>query len=75
MAVLGQFATFCGQDAIPDFAEFHFEFPVAGIVDGIGFGFLYIYCSAMKPGPHFAGKKKGTRHAHRPDGIKLIGIK
>jgi len=75
MAILGQSAAFLSQDTPLDFSEFHFKFPVAGIVDGIGFGFLYIYFSAMKPGPHFPGKKKGSRHAHRSDGIKLIGIK
>ena len=75
MAVLGQFAAFRGQDTILNFAEFHFKFPVARIVGGIGFGILYICFIAMKPGSYFSGKKKGTGHAHRPDGIQFVGIK
>ena len=75
MAVLSQLAAFRGQDAILDFAEFHFKFPITGIVDGIGFGILNIYFIAVKSGPNFAGKEKGTRNTHRPDGIQFVGIK
>jgi len=75
VAIGGQFPAFRGQDAIFDFAKFYFKFPVAGVINGVWFGIFNVCFATVKPGSHFPGKKKGTGHPHRSNGIKFVGIK
>ena len=63
MAFLSQLPAFRSQDAIPDFAEFHFKFPVAGIVYGIFLAKRRPGIGVVQPRPHLSGKLVGTAQA------------